>query len=620
MENGKADLPVDDTIVDNNASVPESNTVPRQVLWRREHRKYTDKWWGVIYFLSYVAFLGCGIAITTYSNDRYDVVMEANETRRYYVSGHFEAEVKQCCKSLDEKEEDDDDWTYNLCDQLRPEGNDVRQRRYLAETEGSSFRKDEGMFDAFLDAPEIVVGILCLTIVVCLAWILLLRFFSKPVVLLTELAKIGIFIYLGVVGRSTICFVVAAGILLYDIWAREQIIFAAEIISYSVVSFRANPVMFLALIFLQLMFAANAFLFVFFFSKSFNMTEVSDGCNYEYPDFIGGVSIYMSLAYLWTIFLFHKMRLSVIATIIGSWHFHPGDKPGILTALWNTTTTSFGTLSVSALISTVAEKICRMYQQPCWQSWLGPAFFVTAPLQLLLCIFGTCVGTIIKMLTKHAVILHVWTGLSFIGSAKKVKNILSRHFKGGFVTEVTSQSVLKLASFAFSIGIGMLAWLWFDDKFNIQTISGDGSSIFAFAILGIFLLWFPILGLYIIIFLDKILRDGAWGDDKLWIPPMAGIFIGCLAMMFFMFISEIFLDTIDTLFLAFAVDKDNGDISNLELAGLVEKLPVYTGQVTTHQEEDSPVMVATIIPETPPAANGVAAPPRATVLNEECEA
>mmetsp|Transcript_29154 Transcript_29154/g.32251 ORF Transcript_29154/g.32251 Transcript_29154/m.32251 type:complete len:641 (-) Transcript_29154:112-2034(-) len=602
MENNKVDLPIDNTIVDNNASEPESDTVPRQVLWRREHRKYTDKWWGVIYFLSYVAFLGCGITITTYSNDRFDVVKEGNMTR-YYVSSHFEAEVKQCCESIDD---DIFTSTYSLCEQLR-EGNGDRRRRFLEETASSSFREDEGIFDAFLDAPEIIVGILSLTIVACIVWIILLRFFSKPIVILTELAKIAICIYLGIKFENLWIFAVAVGILAYDIYAREQIIFAAEIISYSVVAFKANPTMFLALIFLQLLFVGNALLFVFFFAKSFNMAKVSDNCNYTYPEFLDNVLIYMSLAYLWTIFLFHRMRLSVIATVVGSWYFHPGDKAGVLTALLNTTTTSFGTLSVAALISTIVEKILRMTQNPC-RNCLN--IVICGPFYLTLWIFSLCLGTLIKMLTKYAVILHVWTGLPFVGSAKKVTKILSRHFKGGFVTEITSQSVLKLASYLFSLSIGILTWFWFDDKFNINTLTTeeddgmDNWEIYSFIFAGLFLLWFPILGLYIIILVDRGFRaahaDSSIDiDNTYWIPPLAGIFVGCISMMFFLFLSEIFIDTIDTLFLGFAVDKDNDDISNLELAELVKKLPAYIGPVTTHQEEDSPVIVASIIPETP---------------------
>mmetsp|Transcript_8024 Transcript_8024/g.11614 ORF Transcript_8024/g.11614 Transcript_8024/m.11614 type:complete len:613 (+) Transcript_8024:84-1922(+) len=599
MSSNTVDFPTLDTLDDNNAAghaSAESHTIPRQVLWQNEHRQYHDKWWGVLYFMSYVAFLGCGIAITAYSHDRYDVVRENNETIKYYVSNHYETEAKRCCASLEQKTDFIENY-YNLCDELRPEAGDGRQRRHLAETGDSDFRGDEGVFDAFLDAPEIIVGILSSTIVVGIIWILLLRFFAKPVVIVAEIAKIAIFVYMGVIQEITstrvLCFMIAGFILLYDILTWKRIMYAAEVISYAVVSFKANPAMFVALIFLQLLFAANALLFVFFFSKSFNVAQVSqDTCTFEYPDFVSGASIYMSLAYLWTMCLFNKMRLSVIATIIGSWHFHPEDKPGIMTALFNTTTTSFGTLSASSLISTIAEKICRMSQEPCWKSWLGPAFCVTAPLQLLLCIFGTCIGEVIKMLTKYAVILHVWTGLSFVGSAKKASQILSRHFKGAFVTEITSKSVLKLASYAFSVGIAMLTWVWFDHRYNTNTVpGGDGPYTIFFILVGLFGLWYPVLGLYIIVLIDKYLRH--LEHQHIWLPFLAATFVGCLTMIFFVFLSEIFLDTIDTLFLGFAVDKDNDIANDPDLEKLVEASPVYCGEIIDKTDEETPVAIAT---------------------------
>jgi hypothetical protein len=63
----------------------------------------------------------------------------------------------------------------------------------------------------------------------------------------------------------------------------------------------------------------------------------------------------------------------------------------------------------------------------------------------------------------------------------------------------------------------------------------------------------------------------------LWIPPLAAAFVGCIAMMIFTFLSSIFLDTIDTLFLCYAIDKDNNvDLSDSEFESLVKEMPNYT--------------------------------------------
>jgi len=74
----------------------------------------------------------------------------------------------------------------------------------------------------------------------------------------------------------------------------------------------------------------------------------------------------------------------------------------------------------------------------------------------------------------------------------------------------------------------------------------------------------------------------------MWIPPLAATFVGCIAMMMFKFLSAIFLDIIDTLFLCFAIDKDNNvDLTDSEFTKLVEKMPTYTGDAhdTTLREK-----------------------------------
>jgi len=198
------------------------------------------------------------------------------------------------------------------------------------------------------------------------------------------------------------------------------------------------------------------------------------------------------------------------------------------------------------------------------------------------------------MLTSFAVILHVFTGDPFLGSAKKVFKIMSRHFKGGFITDLTSRSVLNLGSYFFSVGIFFLTWKWFDDRFDCNTLVGGERTwqLILWIFFGLFNLWHPVLGIYIIIVVNMVLqrleRTYAFSDknDKknyqhYWLPPLASIFVGCLSMMFFTFIAKIILDIIDTLFLCFAIDKDNNiDTTGQEIHALVEAVPIYGGIVT----------------------------------------
>jgi len=598
---------------DNQPSAAFDETVAPIVKFR--YRKYTDVVWGVIYLLSYIAFIATGSYICSQSHPRFNVDSDGVRT----ISEYYEEDAMKCCEKGGRG---------NICFILNANSYyDSENERRLQEETNSRFNGDEGIFDAFLEAPEIIIGLLSITFVSAVTWVLLIRYFSKTVVLVTEVAKVGILITLGItqgdVGVRVLCFLGAVGLIIFDYWTRKQILLAADVMQYSTVAMKANPSIFVGSFLVKLLFAGNAVLFVTFFARSFDVAEVmkidDEYCEFGYPSYVIGISTYLCFSYLWTIMFFGQIRLSIIATIVGSWHFHSNDQPGLLVAIINAGK-SLGTLSVSSLITAIAEKINRILSgEDWWKFWFNPMCCVTAPINLILCLIGNCFKACIHMLTKSAVILHVFTGESFMGSAKSAIGIMRRHFKGGFVTETTSKSVLHLSSYAFSIGISLLAWTWVEDKFDCKPIySGDdGSDRFTWILwllVILFNLWFPVLGLYVIIIVNKYQQK--WESDRkgdtyydqdhtnhLWIPPLAGAFVGCIAMMFFTFLADIFHDIISTMFLCFAIDKDNYVESiDADLEKLVERMPNYI------QASDVEIVTGEAIPVAPAVFDDSAMP------------
>jgi Plasma-membrane choline transporter len=332
---------------------------------------------------------------------------------------------------------------------------------------------------------------------------------------------------------------------------------------------------------------------------------VDNSCVFVSPSYTTGMVFYISLAYLWSVLLFATMRLSIIANIIGSWHFHPEKTASLGRAIVNSCTTSMGTLAVASLISTIAEKLNRMFaKERLVTNCFNPIFWVVLPLYL---VFGSCLQLLIQMLTKFSVILHVFTGKSWMGSAKKVAKIMKRHFLGGFVTATSSSSVLNLGCYVFSIGIYFIGWVWLDKAFHTSTFIGiSDEKLFAVGWLffALFNIYYPVLGVYFIILLNRWLSSSSIRPDPaIWLTPLAAAFIGCISMMFFNYLAGTFMDTVDVQFLCFAIDRDNKkDLQEDEFAKLVfEGMPnvlvepaVEEAEKGNDQESGIPVAVASI--------------------------
>jgi len=156
--------------------------------------------------------------------------------------------------------------------------------------------------------------------------------------------------------------------------------------------------------------------------------------------------------WLWAVMFYTQLRLSIIASIVGSWHFHPDNKPSVSQAVLTSVTKSMGTIAFSSLILTIIERIKRA-AAPKWYHFCGPQACLFTPLFLLSCALKFCLETYVKMLTKFTLIIHVFTGLNFFDSAKKCFGIMTRHFENGFITDYATTSVLKLGSFVFSIAV-----------------------------------------------------------------------------------------------------------------------------------------------------------------------
>jgi len=462
------------------------------------------------------------------------------------------------------------------------------------------------MLDVFSLKPGIPATLVCSAIFISIGWIALLRQFATPIVFITEAIKVACIFYIGIVTEDDsampVFIILGVVYLCLVIWKRDKLEFAGKIISHSCMALQKNPTMFGGLLGIKALYCLQAFCFVLFVSKSAEVMEVvketvvvvsydsdlneistsTTTCELKNASWVGSARSVVMFCWLWSIMFYTQARLGVIATIIGSWHFHPNDMPSVSTAVINVFTKSLGTVSFSALLLAIIERIKKSLKFK-WYHHCGPQVCITLPFACLAMVLLWCLETCLKMLTKFTLILHIFSGLNFFGSAKKCFGLLTRHFENAFVTEVTSRAVLTIGAYVFSIALSFIAWAWIDTEFgwnSLSTTSQDAEDslalvrFFGWLLFMLFQLWYPTLGIFMLIIIDMLLTRWGVGGQEYWVAPFAAVFVGIISMLFFTFMAGVVLDTIDVCFVCWAVDKDNNvDLSESEFAALIIELP-----------------------------------------------
>eukprot|EP00518_Triparma_eleuthera_P003966 CAMPEP_0182462158 /NCGR_PEP_ID=MMETSP1319-20130603/6508_1 /TAXON_ID=172717 /ORGANISM="Bolidomonas pacifica, Strain RCC208" /LENGTH=723 /DNA_ID=CAMNT_0024661551 /DNA_START=46 /DNA_END=2214 /DNA_ORIENTATION=- len=634
-------------------------TIPTKVEWK--NRKPTDIMCGAIYLIGLLAWLGLGFSFMASSVPTWETDSDGNIVG---FSPEVKEKASECCSYL-RGQQDTADTTYNkdgaMC------WNSERRGRHLFEQEADAsylghrhlsgsgtFPSGGGMLDVFAIHPHVAFTMILAVIVMAISWILFLRKFARTVVWTCEAIKVVALGYLGYKANNNAFFyAMAAGYCVYLFCARKKLNFAATIISHSAKGLKENPQMVPALLLIKGFYVLQAMLFIQFFAKSMEVKEVEPvkrslgsgefycdagseyTCEYDYSwdaqnanycgnnggmclEYASGNYVvecevvdpawatsgrdFVMLFWLWSTMWYTQARLIVVANIIGSWHFHPEDKPGPMKAVNIACTTSFGTVSASALICAIVEQFHKWARLK-WYHLLPPFVFFVGPLKIFLCILSWCFKTCLKMLTKFSVIVHVFTGSSFMGSAKKCFGIMKRHFVGGFITEASSAAIMKIFSLVMSVAFCFSTWAWVDDLFFNKAMACNSGALYdddsgtcsdgswprwktvpgvapdnflwiLWVLLASFNIYYPLIGIFFITILDGLFSSIEGLDPGYWVSPLCAIFVGCIAKLFFDYMGGVILDTIDVMFMCFAVDKDNNvDLSKSEFSAIIMELP-----------------------------------------------
>jgi len=567
----------------------KEGTIEPKVKWRTEDRTFTDKPFAVIFFIAYVLWIGFGLYFVINAHDPYEYFFDDETGGEYVVvSEYYRDDVKACCGSSSD----------GICRYTE---------RVPTGYNSSRNENKQGIFYAFLHNPEIPSTAVIAVGVIAFIWLILLKKFSRPIVYGTEVTKIVACVWVGTYiltgsdndASGILFYIVGAIILGLDIWRRENFVFAAKIIKASAVAINkrarctSGQSLLPAVLGTKLVFIVHAVAFVFFITESFQNYSVKKdeddfSCSFD-NNYNNGLFVFECFVYMWIALFLDKVRLLIISYDIGHWYFQrqreksEDDGPSTWIAIKTSVTKSFGTLSIASLVSAVADRINREMNEPLYKKALCCH---NACFCCVYAVFWICFKEWIKALSKFSVIIHSFTGLSFVQSGKKAVDILKRNFANGFITEYCSRSVIWFGAYFFSFCVFLITWMWFDDELGTETGPShvaNAPGVFWFAVIGFLLInmWYPVLALYLIILINALLSKYSSTDEDTqsvewedWVTVLASIFVGIVAMLLFTFIGDVILDAVDILFLCHVISKENG-LGENELSNGPEAIPAY---------------------------------------------
>ena len=461
------------------------------------------------------------------------------------------------------------------------------------------------LWSLFGDKPEIPTVMILLTFVIGAGWVMALEKFSRPLIYATALLKVALLAAVGVLyikqdvgsGPVVISFGLAAFFLMLFFHYREKYDLSARIMTCSCECLDQNKGVWGVTLGVQAVYLGLLFFYTFTAMLSFRVMEWATPYGYDPNNQFPGQTMtcmlfpatwstrglnFMSIVFIWVTFFCNSTRLVVIATSVGNWYFHSNDPDQLsapaTTGLKWALTSSSGAISFGSLIIACVEKLKRT---------VNSRFAWAHPMGCLIKIIMICLATIVEAVTKFTLIVHTLTARPFCDSVKETFDLIKRRFMGALIVDQAGSDCLNLGAFVFSTALGFGTWAWLDSVLGIQTLSagawGDFSWVmWVFYVLFIILNYYPMAAIFFVAVVTPLLQaftgvvgvqcGPMWGGQvtcgtvtqctkcmgvgALCAPVFGCIFVGAITHIIFSYMAHVILETMDSVFICYAVEKD----------------------------------------------------------------
>lgn len=488
---------------------------------------------------------------------------------------------------------------------------------------------DFAMWDIFLERPEVPIVMTLVVMALAVGWIVLLQYASRPIIYLTAILKIALFVVIGIsfirlnadvvpIAFSFIC----AGFFAFILWKfRASYDLSARIMTVSCEHLRCGSAsgtqVWLMTVLVKVFYLLLLFLYTFFMMRANQAIVVEPlTCGIASPEGMGEMRWVLTIGFIWTTFVAKNIKLVVTATSVANWYFPASDQleNGAAAGLKTAFTTSHGTACFAALITTLAETVRKTATGRWW--WTNPWACV---LKAMYCCFMTC----LEAITRYAMIVHVLTAKPFCDSVKDTYDLIKRRFCGALVVDSAGHDTLVLGAYVFSLAVGFSAWAWIDSNHGWDTLGHVPTPdmewlVYVVLVFYAILSYYPMVAIFVVVIAAQYVTGPVHGDVAPYTAPLAAIFVASISHIIFAYMAEIILDAMNTVFICYAVEKDAGAAAQQRFQGGEEALYVIMdatpamqdfskGETASATEMTGVVMVAN------PATPAAFAPPGAQV-------
>lgn len=293
-----------------------------------------DRPYGITLKLFYVLSIVASIWIFCNAKPKYELDDWGNKR----VSSHFRPQVEQCCNNQPLVLRDSDgesDYYYGdgsdgqidkeirhgsgLCSLLDDDQSQSEEGGRRLEKASPKFLGDEGIFDAFLERPDIILYLSVLIISFTLIWVYSLQNFAKQIIIFMEglkLMALAAVAYLSLVFTPgtlfpTLCLLVVGAYGTYVYNRIEDIMKAADVITHSAIVLKDNTNMAFNLIGLKVVYSLQTAVLLITICTSYEIVEVqsiSGSCYYESPAYLKYINTFQIFVWIWTVWTFDMVR------------------------------------------------------------------------------------------------------------------------------------------------------------------------------------------------------------------------------------------------------------------------------------------------------------------------